>query len=97
MKFKKEFCIMPSDSRWDTKRYSYNVRHEVFGGPNRQQSIKDGLVIFLTPEMHNMSNLGIHFNQEFMDYAHKIAEQTWIKYYNKTKEDFIKEYGKNYL
>lgn len=94
---KKELCIMPKDLKWDIKRYSYNVRHEVFGGINRQRSIKDGLVIFLTPEMHNMSNKGIHFNKEFMDYVHKIGQQTWQEYYNKTKDDFIKEYGKSYI
>lgn len=93
----KEYSIMPENIRWSTKRFSGSHRHEVFGGPNRERSIKDGLIIFLRPEMHNMSNLGIHFNKEFMDYTHKIGQETWMKHYNKTEEDFIKEYGKNYL
>ena len=93
----KEFSIMPEDARWSTKRFIGSHRHEVFGGANRARSIKDGLVIFLTPEMHNMSNLGIHFNKEFMEYAHRIGQATWMQHYNKTKEDFIKEYGRNYL
>ena len=84
---KREFCIMPEDERWSTKRFAGSHRHEVFGGANRQLSIKDGLIIFLTPEMHNMSDKGIHF----------IGQEVWQKCYNKTKEDFIARYGKSYL
>ena len=94
---KEEFCIMPFDVKWKTKRFKGSHRHEVFGGANRQRSIKDGLVIFLTPEMHNLSNKGIHFDKKFRDYAHKIGQVRWQEYYKKTKEDFLKEYGKNYL
>ena len=93
----KEFSIMPDDVRWFTTRFPGSHRHEIFGASNRQRSIRDGLVIFLTPEMHNMSKNGIHFNKEFMDYAHKVGQKTWQDYYHKTKEDFIKEYGKKYL
>ena len=44
-----------------------------------------------------MSNEGIHFNKEFMEYSKRVAEETWCKHYNKTKEDFIRRYGRNYL
>jgi uncharacterized protein (DUF1330 family) len=27
----------------------------------------------------------------------QLAEKTWLEHYNKTVEDFIKRYGKNYL
>lgn len=94
---KKEFCIMPPDSRWRTERFCGSHRHEIFGGANRDFSIEDGLVIFLLPAMHNMSNKGIHFNKDFMDYAHKIGQKTWQEYYNKTEDDFIRRYGKSYL
>lgn len=53
--------------------------------------------MFLPPEYHNMSNKGIHFDKDFMDYAHKVGEKDWIEHYNKTEEDFIREYGKSYL
>ena len=66
-------------------------------GANRKRSERDGLFIYLTPEMHNMSDKGIHFNQPFMDYAHYKGQLAWMEYYNKTKEDFIKEYGRNYI
>lgn len=94
---KKEFCIMPSDPRWRTERFYGSHRHEIFGGPNRALSIEDGLVIYLLPAMHNMSKQGIHFNKEFMDYAHRVGQETWQKYYSKTEDDFIKRYGKSYL
>jgi hypothetical protein len=74
------------------------VRHEVFGGSGRRQlSIEDGLVIFLTPEMNNMSDKGIHYNTPFRDYSHQVGQRAWMKYYGKTKEDFIKRYGKSYI
>lgn len=93
----KEYSIMPEDKLWKTKRFPGSHRHEIFGGPNRQRSIKDGLVIFLIPEMHNMSNAGIHFNKQFRDYAHKVGQLAWMEYYNKSEQDFIKEYGKSYI
>lgn len=96
---KTEFCIMPPNLKYSTVRTSvYCHRHEVFSGyTNRQKSIRDGLVVFLTPEMHNMSNKGVHFNKDFNLYLRRIGEQAWCDYYGKTIEDFIKEYGRNYL
>lgn len=95
---KKELCIMPKNPRYSTERTPlYCHRHEVMFGFNRQKSIRDGLVVFLQPEMHNMSNKGVHSNHEFDLYLKRIAEVTWCEYYGKTVTDFIKEYGKNYL
>ena len=94
----KEFCILPPNSMYSTVRKPMLHRHEIFfGNPNRQKSIRDGLVVFLTPEMHNMSNKGVHFNREFDLFLKRIGQQAWMDYYGKTKEDFIKEYGRNYL
>ena len=45
----------------------------------------------------SISDRGIHFNKTFMDYAHSIGQLSWMKYYKKSKEEFIKRYGKNYL
>lgn len=89
---------MPKDSMYETERTEYNVRHEVFfGQKNRQKSIDDGLIVFLTPAMHNMSNKGVHFNKEFDTYLKKIGQKAWQVYYNKSKEEFMKRYGRNYL
>ena len=96
---KKEFCIMPPNPKYSTVRTPlYCHRHEVvFGNGRRQKCIKDGLVVFLTPEMHNASNRGVHFNREFDLYLKRIAQQAWMAYYGKTAEDFIREYGRNYI
>lgn len=93
----KEFCIMPPSPIYSTTRYDGLHRHEVFYGANRQKSIKDGLVVFLPPAMHNMSDNGVHFNREFDIHLKQIGQKAWMDYYGKTVEDFIKEYGKNYL
>lgn len=96
---KKEFCIMPLGQGYLQQRTNtFCERHEVFFGPNRQKSIKDGLVVFLTPEMHR-GTTGVHgkCGHGFDIYLKKIAQKRWQEYYNKTTEDFIKEYGKNYL
>jgi len=73
--------------------------HEVFfGGRNRYKSIEDGLVIPLCKQFHHRGNLiGIHKDISLNLKYKKIAETKWLKYYDKTIEDFIKKYGKNYL
>ena len=94
-----EYCIMPDNPpKWRNKRYYGTVRHEAFFGVrNRQKSIEDGLVIFLTPDMHNMSKKGIHFNIKFDKEVKMLAEFVWLTTYNKTINDFIKRYGRNYI
>lgn len=94
-----EKCIMPNNPpRWYNERINDEVaRHEVFFGRNRQKSIEDGLVVFLEPKLHNMSEYGVHFNPSFDRELKEIGQRTWMEYYGKTKEDFIKRYGRNYL
>jgi hypothetical protein len=89
--------IMPKDDLWSTEKFTGSHKHHIFGGANRELSEEDGLFIYLTPEMHNMSDKGIHFNKTFMEYAHSIGQLSYMQYYNKTKEEFIARYGKNYL
>lgn len=101
---KEEFSIMPDNPPfWRNKRVYESERHEVFEGyatKNRKYSIEDGLVIFLTPEQHREGKYSIHKNPKYWRDEMKIqevAEQAWIDYYNKTKEDFRLRYGKNFL
>ena len=74
-------------------------KHEVFfGTSNRKLSIEDGLVIPLCKLKHHNGNLiGIHKDKELNLKWKKIAEERWIEFYSRTKEDFIKRYGINYL
>lgn len=97
---KSEFCIMPDNPPyWRNYRFNGSHRHEAFFGiRNRQKSIDDGLVVFLTYENHE-GTYGVHGkNGHDIDTKIKMsAEESWLKYYEKTKEDFIKKYGRNYL
>lgn len=101
-KIKEEFCIIPnnySDYTYRIERFLGSERHEIlFGRSNRQKSIDDGLIVFLTPDQHRGTN-GVHGKngREYDLYLKKIGQKAWMNYYKKTKEEFIKRYGKNYL
>lgn len=96
-KKEKDFCIMPVSKLYSTKRTDKHCeRHEVyFSKAYRQKSINDGLIVFLTRESHRGTN-GVHGkNGDKLNRQLKtLAQKAWCKYYNKTKEEFIKEYGK---
>lgn len=94
---KKEFCIMPPSDLYSIERYGNLHRHEIFFGSNRQKSIEYGLVVFLTPEMHNMSNAGVHFNREFDLELKRLGQQAAMDYYGWDVAKFIAIFGKNYL
>jgi len=101
---KEEFCIMPDNPPyWRNFRFSNNPficnRHEAFfGTKNRKISIEDGLIVFLTHENHEGTN-GVHGkNGHKLDLMiKKEAEKRWLEYYDKTIDDFIQRYGKNWL
>ena len=98
---KKEFCIMPQSPYYSTERFYGSERHEVFEGRtgNREKSIKDGLVIFLSSDQHRNNKTSIHQDPKNPKWVKvkQIAQRAWQEYYSKTNEDFIKRYGKNYL
>ena len=99
-KNKKDFCIMPKNNSYSTVRTEvYCERHEVyFSKAYRQKSIDDGLIVFLTRESHRGTN-GVHGKNgdKLNRQLKRLAEKAWTSYYNKTKEDFIARYGRNYL
>ena len=94
---KTEFCIMPPSPFYETERIGNLHRHEVFFGSNRKKSIEYGLVVFLAPEMHNMSNAGVHFDREFDLELKRLGQKAAMDYYGWSIEDFIKIFGNNYL
>lgn len=100
----KEFCIMNDNPPyWRNFRFFGSERHECFEGRtgNRDKSIEDGLVIFTSPQLHRTNNkFSIHLTHkkwEAKTNMQKTAEKIWCDYYKKTKEDFRKRYGRNYL
>lgn len=97
---KEEFCIMNDNPPyWRNYRFAGSERHEVFEGKtgNRNKSIKDGLVIFLTPDQHRTGKKAIHKDYEYSLMAKKEAEKIWCSYYDKTTDDFREKYGRNYI
>jgi len=94
----KRFSIIQKEARCYVCGTSQNIHiHEVFFGKNRQLSIKDGCCIYLCGRHHNLSNEGIHFNKDLDLKVKKRMQEVWCEYYNKTKEDFIKRYGRWFI
>jgi hypothetical protein len=79
--------------------YSNLEEHHIFfGTANRKLSEKDGLKVWLCP-YHHRGTKGVHGKDGHTldSYLKSIAQLAYMQYYNKTKEEFIKRYGKNYL
>jgi hypothetical protein len=89
---------MPESPLYATERFAGSHRHEVFFGTgNRQKSIKLGLFVFLTPEMHNMSDNGVHFNKAFDFELKQIGQKAAMETYGWSIDDFRREFGRNYI
>lgn len=70
-------------------------KHHIFGGPNRQISEKNGFFIWLIPQLHNMSDEGIHFNKEFDLRIKRLCQAEFEKTH--TRDEFMALIGRNYL
>ena len=72
--------------------------HHCLLGKNRKKAEEDGLKVWLCYEHHRGTN-GVHGKNgnELQEHLKVIAETVWLDYYDKTKEDFIIRYGRNYL
>jgi len=77
----------------------YNLQeHHCWYGSNRKLADEDKLVVWLCVE-HHTGTYGVHgkYGKEKNMELKKIAEEKWIEHYAKTKEDFIKRYGRSVL
>ena len=95
MFFTKEHCY-----RYYSRRVYGTVRHEIFfGTANRKKSIKYGLVVFILPEDHNMSEYGVHCKNghEFDMYLKKMGQKRAMEEYAWTIDEFIDIFGKSYI
>lgn len=72
--------------------------HVFFGTANRKLSDEDGLWVWLCSECHRGKH-GVHgYAGHDMDVAlKKTAEYAWLQHNNKTIQEFIDRYGKNWL
>ena len=73
-------------------------RHHIFGGAYRKKSERYGLVVYLCHDRcHIFGKNAVHNNAEVMQQLHEFGQREWMKQTGGTVEDFIKEFGKNYL
>lgn len=68
--------------------------HIFFGTANRKQSEKYGLKVYLCL-MHHTGNRGVHFDKELDLKLKRIGQEKFEETH--TREEFIKEFGRNYL
>lgn len=76
-------CYICKQAKWEL--------HEIFGGINRQSSMKYGLVIPVCRKCHEM----IPNNETLRKNLYEVAKKEFKKHYK--SENFIDIFGKNYL
>ena len=73
-------------------------RHHIFGGPYRAKSEAYGLVV---PLCHNRCHIfgpdAVHRSAETMKLVREYGQRKAMRENNWTTEDFIREFGRNYL
>ena len=77
--------------------YNLHKHHCCHGTGKRTPSEREGLWVYLCAEHHNMSKESVHFNTPFDITLKKFSQYVWQEKNNKTKDDFIKVFGKSYL
>lgn len=73
-------------------------RHHIFGGPFRKKSDRYGLTVDLCHDTCHIFGPGaVHQNQEVMLEVKRYGQRKAMQENGWSKEDFIREFGKNYL
>lgn len=75
----------------------YLDKHHIFGGINRKKAEEMGLWVWLRPEVHREGAGCVHQNRELDLTLKKWAERICLEVYDMSVEDFIREFGRNYL
>lgn len=69
-------------------------KHHIFHGTaNRKLADREGLWIYLCPECHEK----IHKNHDMDRWFQQVGQRRWMEKNGKSKEDFMKIFGRNYL
>lgn len=73
-------------------------RHHIFNGPFRKKSEKYGLVVWLCHhDCHIFGNEAVHKNAHTMLMVKQYGQRKAMEENGWTIEDFIREFGRNYL
>lgn len=70
-------------------------RHEIYGNANRQRSKRLGLWVVLCHQECHLD--GVHAQRKIAEALKQAGQVAAMKTYGWTKEDFIREIGRNYL
>lgn len=73
-------------------------KHHIFGGAYRKKSEKYGLTVYLCHgSCHIFGEKAVHSCRETMDELHRYGQKLAMERMGWTKEDFMREFGRNYL
>lgn len=73
-------------------------RHHIFPGGLRKKSEKYGLVVYLCGERcHRNGKYAVHRNREAALLVKQYGQRKAMEEQGWTTEDFIREFGRNYL
>lgn len=70
-------------------------RHHIFGGANRKNSEKYGLVVYLCHWCHNEPPNGVHHNINTNNLLKRYGQKVFEN--GHSHEEFMRIFGKNYL
>ena len=87
-----EECYICAKLGFHTYKY-LEYHHMLHGVANRKLADKDGLTCFLCKYHHS----ALHDKGEWDKELQKEAQIRYMEYYEKSVDEFIKRYGKNYL
>ena len=77
--------------------YETVERHHLFGGPFRKKADRLKLTVMLCPWCHQIDPDSAHKSAETRLYLHKYGQQKAMREQGWSVEDFVREFGKNYL
>lgn len=86
-----EYCFLCKQLGFPN--YATEVHHMIFGTAKRKLADQDGLTVHLCHYHHFM----LHRHGLHKEELQQLAEKTWLEHYNKSIDDFIQRYGRNYL
>ena len=86
-----EFCYLCN--KMGLQNRGNEVHHMIFGTAKRKLADQDGLTVHLCSLHHRL----LHDHGDHKEELQKLAQEMWQIHYQKTTEDFIARYGKNYL
>lgn len=70
--------------------------HHIFFGANRKIAERRGLKVWLCVHHHTGSNEAVHNNRQLDLKLKRMAQEYYEAHYG-TREQFIQEFGRNYL